>query len=385
MAFKAVPVRSRPRVPIEDLRICGGFFVLYSAKMSESKFNLQQWFEQKDEPLIIAGPCSVESEQQFCETAKALAFIGRVNVLRGGLWKPRTQPNSFEGLGSEGIQIMLKAKQQSGMPIATEVATPQHIEQVLKAGFDAVWIGARTVVNPFSVQELATSLRGCDIPVFIKNPVVADLKLWIGASERFANAGISHMAGIHRGFHSYGESEFRNAPAWDLAIEFSRLTNLPVITDVSHMCGKPELLQATAQKALDLASAGLMIESHICPACALSDAQQQITPDQLKQLIDSLVIRSNADTDCQQQLQLLRSEIDKIDSTLLNELAQRMHISQQIGELKRANNMTVVQMNRWKQILEDHIAHGNSLGLSPEFVAGLFELIHQESIKQQIK
>lgn len=352
--------------------------------MSESKFNLQQWFEQKDGVLIIAGPCSVESEEQFCGTSEALASTGKVNMLRGGLWKPRTQPNSFEGLGSEGIRIMLKARQQTGLPIATEVATPQHIEQVLKAGFDAVWVGARTVVNPFSVQELADSLRGCDIPVFIKNPVVADLKLWIGAFERFANTGITNMAGIHRGFHGYGESEFRNAPSWDLAIAFSRMTNLPVITDISHMCGKPELMPATAQKALDLASVGLMIESHICPACALSDARQQITPDQLRQLIDSLVIRSNADTDCQQQIQLLRSEIDKIDSNLLNELAKRMQVSQQIGELKRASNMTVVQMNRWKQILEDHIARGNSLGLSPEFVSELFELIHQESIKQQM-
>ncbi len=337
----------------------------------------------QDASLILAGPCSVESEEQILATAQALAQIPEVTMLRGGIWKPRTRPDAFEGRGEEGLVWLREAKQEAGLPIATEVATPEHVELALKYDVDALWVGARTVVNPFSVQQLAEALKGVDIPVFIKNPVSPDLQLWIGAFERFQKVGVTKLAAIHRGFSYYKESPYRNAPMWEIPIELSQRLNVPIITDISHICGNRELLQATAQKALDLATDGLMIECHIDPDAALTDAKQQITPEELKALLASLTFRSKQSGIVERDLAGLRSEIDDIDAELLQLLARRMEVSAQIGEYKKQNNVTVVQMDRWKKILADHVATGADLGLSEEMITEIFEAIHQESIERQ--
>ena len=334
-------------------------------------------------PLIIAGPCSVESEEQILATARALAQIPEVTMLRGGIWKPRTRPDAFEGRGEEGLAWLREAKQETGLPIATEVATPAHVELALKYGVDALWIGARTVVNPFSVQQLADVLKGVDIPVFIKNPVSPDLNLWLGAFERFQKAGVKQLAAIHRGFAYYKETPYRNFPMWELPIELTQRLNVPLITDVSHICGNRELLQTTAQKALDLATDGLMIECHINPDEALTDAKQQITPEALKRLLADLTFRSKQTGSVECDLAGLRGEIDDIDSELIQLLARRMEVSDQIGEYKKSHNVTVVQIDRWKKILDDHVATGRDLGLSPELINKVFEAVHQASIERQ--
>ena len=334
-------------------------------------------------PILIAGPCSVESEAQILATAQALAKIPEVKMLRGGIWKPRTRPDAFEGRGEQGLVWLREAKHETGLPTATEVATPEHVELALKYEVDALWIGARTVVNPFSVQQLADALCGTDIPVFIKNPVSPDLNLWLGAFERFQKSGLTQLAAIHRGFAYYKESPYRNFPMWEIPIELTQKLNVPLITDVSHICGNRELLQATAQKALDLATDGLMIECHIHPEAALTDGKQQITPNELKQLLDSLTFRSKQSGNVERDLAGLRVEIDDIDSELLQLLARRMEVSAQIGEYKKRNNVTVVQMDRWKKILADHVATGEEMGLSPLLINKVFEAIHQESIERQ--
>lgn len=334
-------------------------------------------------PIIIAGPCSVESEEQILTTARALAQIPEVKMLRGGIWKPRTRPDAFEGRGEEGLKWLLMAKKETGLPVATEVATPDHLEVALKYGVDAVWVGARTVVNPFSVQQLADALRGVDIPVFIKNPVSPDLNLWMGAFERFQKVGLKHLAAIHRGFSYYKETPYRNFPMWEIPVELKRLLDVPVITDVSHICGCRELLRDTAQKSVDLAFDGLMVECHCDPDRALTDAGQQITPSALKELLASLSPRSKQAMDDDQVLAALRGEIDDIDAELLQLLARRMNVSSQIGEYKKQLGLTVVQMDRWKQILSDHLATGKELGLSPELIEKVFEAIHQSSIQRQ--
>lgn len=333
--------------------------------------------------MIIAGPCSVENEAQILATAYALAQIPEVKMLRGGIWKPRTRPEAFEGRGEEGLKWLCEAKRQTGLPIATEVATPGHVELALKYKVDALWIGARTVVNPFSVQQLADALQGTDISVFIKNPVSPDLNLWIGAFERFQKAGLTRLSAVHRGFSYYKESPYRNFPMWEIPIELTQHLNVPLITDVSHICGNRELLQVTAQKALDLATDGLMIECHINPAEALTDAQQQITPEALKELLSHLTFRSKQAGGVEGELAGLRGEIDDIDAELLQLLARRMEVSSRIGEYKKQNNVAVVQMDRWKQILSDHIAVGGSLGLDQELINVVFEAIHQASIRRQ--
>lgn len=340
-------------------------------------------FTHSDTPVIIAGPCSVESEDQILATAQALAKIPEVKMLRGGIWKPRTRPEAFEGRGEKGLVWLREAKQETGLPTATEVATPEHVELALKYDVDALWIGARTVVNPFSVQQLADALRGTDIPVFIKNPVSPDLNLWLGAFERFQKAGVKHLAAIHRGFAYYKETPYRNYPMWEIPIELTQRLNVPLITDVSHICGNRELLQATAQKALDLASDGLMIECHVNPEAALTDAKQQITPEALKQLLANLTFRSKQTGNVEHDLASLRGEIDDIDDELLQLLARRMEVSAQIGEYKKRNNVAVVQMDRWKKILDDHVATGMDMGLSPELINKVFEAVHQASIERQ--
>ena len=337
----------------------------------------------QDPPLIIAGPCSVESEDQILATAQALSKIPEVTMLRGGIWKPRTRPNAFEGRGEQGLVWLREAKHETDLPIITEVATPEHVELALKYEIDALWVGARTVVNPFSVQQLADALKGVDIPVFIKNPVSPDLKLWIGAFERFQKAGLSQLTAIHRGFSYYKESPYRNTPMWEIPIELTRQLNVPLVTDVSHICGNRELLQSTAQKALDLATDGLMIECHINPDAALTDAKQQITPEALKTLLAGLNFRSKQSCSVERDLAGLRGEIDDIDGELLQLLARRMEVSAQIGEYKKKNNVTVVQMDRWKKILADHVAEGADMGLSPTLINKVFEAIHQASIERQ--
>ncbi len=334
-------------------------------------------------PILIAGPCSVESEEQIITTAQALAEIPEVTMLRGGIWKPRTRPDAFEGRGEEGLVWLHEAKQESGLPTITEVATPAHVELALKYGVDALWIGARTVVNPFSVQQLADALRGTDIPVFIKNPVSPDLRLWVGAFERFQKACLTQLAAIHRGFSYYMESPYRNFPLWEIPIELTRQLGVPLITDVSHICGNRELLLPTAQKALDLATDGLMIECHINPDEALTDARQQITPETLKQLLSSLTFRAKKSGNVEHDLAELRGEIDDIDGEPLQLLARRMEASAQIGEYKKQNNVAVVQMDRWKKILADHIETGHDLGLDEDLVSAVFEAIHQASVERQ--
>ena len=342
------------------------------------------YFCSMKNPLVIAGPCSVESESQILATAQALALIPEINMLRGGIWKPRTRPEAFEGRGEEGLRWLLEAKQATGLSTTTEVATPGHIELALKYEVDALWIGARTVVNPFSVQQLAETLKGIDIPVFIKNPVSPDLNLWIGAFERFQKAGLTQLAGIHRGFSYYKESPYRNYPMWEIPIQLKRILDVPVLTDISHICGNRELLQATAQRSLDLAFDGLMVECHPNPDQALTDANQQITPDMLKRMLDSLIPRSQQASCDDPVLSALRGEIDDIDAELLQLLARRMNVSTQIGEYKKENGLTVVQMERWKKILKNHLETGETLGLSKELVEKVFEAIHQASIKSQL-
>jgi chorismate mutase len=324
----------------------------------------------------------VESEEQILATAHALAEIPEVGMLRGGIWKPRTRPDAFEGRGEEGLVWLREAKRATGLPTATEVASPAHVELALKYEVDALWIGARTVVNPFSVQQLADVLKGVDIPVFIKNPVSPDLNLWLGAFERFQKSGLTQLAAIHRGFAYYKKSPYRNFPMWEIPIELKRLLDVPVITDISHICGSRELLRDTAQKSVDLAFDGLMVECHCDPDSALTDAGQQITPSALSDLLKSLAPRSKQAVD-DPVLAALRSEIDDIDDELLQLLARRMNVSSQIGEYKKQEGLTVVQMDRWKQVLADHLNTGAELGLSEELITKVFEAIHLASIQRQ--
>lgn len=350
-----------------------------------ASFDIRKWFENPKELLVISGPCSVESREQLLETAKGLSEIDRVKVLRGGIWKPRTRPDAFEGIGEKGLELMLEAKQRYGFLTMTEVAVPEHVELALKHGIDILWIGARTVVNPFSVQELASCLKECDIPVFVKNPIAPDVKLWLGAIERLEGAGLKHIGAIHRGFSSYDETPYRNAPLWEIPIELLRLRrDIPVITDISHICGCRELLQEVAQRALDMGTLGFMIETHNDPEHALTDAKQQITPESLKKALNSLVIKKKKiDTD-EAVLQNYRKEIDVIDDELLNLIAKRMNISEKIGNFKKEHKVTVLQMDRWEQVLEDHINKGVNLGLNDESVKDIFEIIHKDSIDRQL-
>jgi len=352
--------------------------------MGES-FDIREWFLNPRDLLVISGPCSVESREQLLATAEGLSKIDRVKVLRGGIWKPRTRPEAFEGIGEEGLKWMQEAKQRYGFMTMTEVAVPEHVELALKYDIDILWVGARTVVNPFSVQDLADCLKGCDIPVFVKNPIAPDVKLWLGAIERFGGAGLRYIGAIHRGFSSIEETSYRNAPLWEIPIELLRLRpDVPIITDVSHICGCRELLQEVAQKALDMGTLGFMIETHNDPDHALTDAKQQITPDSLKNAFNRLIFRKKKiDTD-EMVLQNLRKEIDEIDDELLNLIAKRMNISEKIGDFKKQHKVTVLQMGRWKQILEHHINKGVNLGLNGESVKDIFEIIHKDSIDRQL-
>ena len=334
-------------------------------------------------PIVIAGPCSAESREQVQNTATALAAKG-VKIFRAGIWKPRTKPGGFEGVGAVGLPWLKEVKQVTGMLTATEVATPYHVFEAIKAGIDILWIGARTVANPFAMQELADALRGTDIPVLVKNPVNPDLELWIGALERIYNAGIKKLGVIHRGFSSYEKKLYRNLPLWHIPIELKRrYPNITIFCDPSHIGGKRELVAPIAQQALDLKFEGLIIESHCNPDSALSDAAQQLTPEVLDFTLNMLVIRDNAQTT--ENINILRKQIDEIDEQLLTILAKRMRISKEIGIYKKEHNMPILQSGRYNDILENRANQGQSMNLSPDFVTEIMKSIHEESVKVQME
>lgn len=339
-----------------------------------------------DKPIIISGPCSAETEEQMMATAIQIASLGNIHALRAGIWKPRTRPGQFEGVGNDGLQWLVRAGRETGLPVTTEVANAAHVEACLKSGVDFLWIGARTTVNPFSVQEIADALQGVDIPVLVKNPINPDVNLWIGALERLDKAGVKILGAIHRGFSSFEMSPFRNIPMWDLVIELrTRMPQLDILCDPSHIAGNRELIPFIAQKALDLDMAGLMIESHIRPDSAWSDAQQQLTPSALGVMLDELVVRqpSTENKKFKSSLDTLREEIDKLDDEIMQRLAKRMKISEKIGNYKKDNNVTILLVNRWDEILKSRIAQCKAMGLSEEFTQHLLKLIHNESIQIQ--
>ena len=336
-------------------------------------------------PIIIAGPCSAEREEQVMQTAIALRDQ-QVDMFRAGIWKPRSRPNSFEGIGLRGLQWLGRVKRELGMRVSTEVATARHVEEALKQEIDVLWIGARTTVNPFAVQEIADALRGANVPVMVKNPVNPDLALWIGALERVYNAGITDVAAIHRGFSSYEKSKYRNVPFWQIPIELkSKFRELPLIVDPSHIAGNRELLLPVAQKALDLGYDGVMIETHPDPANALSDAEQQVTPAGLHEILSKLQVRKTTydDQELINRAEKLRLQIDEADQQILRALARRMELVELIGHYKKQNNVQVLQISRWKEIFRSRPAWAKELGMNPEFVAELYRLIHVESIRMQ--
>lgn len=333
-------------------------------------------------PLVIAGPCSAETEEQVMDTARQLAANG-IKILRAGIWKPRTKPGGFEGVGSEGLAWLKKVKQETGMYVSTEVATQKHVYEALKYGIDLLWIGARTTANPFAVQEIAEALQGVDIPVLIKNPVNPDLELWIGAFERLSKVGITKLGAIHRGFSSYDKKIYRNLPQWHIPIELKRrLPDLPLICDPSHIGGKRDLIQPLCQQAMDLSYDGLIIETHCNPDAAWSDASQQVTPDRLKEILGELVIRDAKQTT--EDLSHLRNQIDECDDQLLELLAKRMRVSKEIGTFKKEHNMTVVQTDRYDEILQKRISQAEEMGMDSEFMRVILGAIHEESVRQQI-
>lgn len=337
-------------------------------------------------PMVIAGPCSAESEAQVHETAQALSRGGKTSLLRAGIWKPRTRPGSFQGLGEQALPWLVEAGRANGMPTATEVANARHVELCLEAGVDVLWIGARTTVNPFSVQEIADSLKGVNIPVMVKNPINPDLNLWIGAIERLSMSGITRIMAMHRGFSGLNTGSYRNAPLWEIPIALrAALPDLPIVCDPSHITGDRHQLAAVAQKALDLGMIGLMIETHPRPDEALSDSAQQITPEALTSLIEGLNIRSNTagDPNVERGLAQLRSSIDELDDQLIRLLAKRMEVVSEIGCYKKDNGIMILQIERWKEIMHTRSVLGHGLSLNNELLHQYLELIHTASIRVQ--
>lgn len=337
------------------------------------------------EPLVIAGPCSAETEQQVLDTATQLAANG-IKIFRAGIWKPRTKPGGFEGVGAPGLEWLKKVKQETGMYTATEVATREHVNLTLEAGIDILWIGARTSANPFAMQEIADTLAEAkaDVPVLVKNPVNPDLELWIGALQRIYNAGIRRIGAIHRGFSTYGKHLYRNMPQWHIPIELRlRYPNLPIICDPSHIGGKRELVAPLAQQALDMGFNGLIVESHVTPDCAWSDAAQQITPEILNFILHTLVIRDSHQST--ENLSLLRQQIDHIDNELLEVLGKRMRISREIGQYKKEHRMPVLQAERYNEVIRSRVRLGEEMSMSPEFLKTVLLAIHEESVRQQVE
>ncbi len=334
-------------------------------------------------PLVIAGPCSAETEEQVIETARMLAREG-LHIYRAGLWKPRTKPGGFEGVGERGIPWMQRVKRETGMYTATEVATRQHVETALKGGIDLLWIGARTAANPFAMQEIADALRGVDIPVLVKNPVSPDLELWIGAIERIHNAGIRRLGAIHRGFTSIDKSIYRNHPMWAIPIELHRrLPELPIFCDPSHIGGKRELIAPLSQQAMDIGFDGLIVEAHCSPDSAWSDKAQQVTPDALAYILRNLVIREQTVTT--DSLNELRAQIDKLDDQLLELLVRRMRVSRDIGQYKKEHDMPILQAQRYEELLARRAAQAVELGMDREFMRTVMQAIHEESVRQQME
>ncbi len=356
-----------------------------AAKLELVPLNDWGFFHLPPRPCVIAGPCSAESEEQVMQTARGLKEIG-INVFRAGIWKPRTHPGSFEGVGTEGLKWMQKVKRELGLRVCTEVASEKHVFECIKYGIDMVWIGARTTANPFLVQEIAEALRDTDIPVLIKNPVNPDLDLWIGAFERFNAQGVRKLGAIHRGVSTAEKIRYRNAPQWEMAVELrARYPQLPVFADPSHMAGKREYLAELSQRAMDLGLDGLMVESHCDPSCALSDAAQQLTPEALIAMLQALVVRdaATADEAFNENLSRLRAQIDVLDENLVFTLASRMKVSRQIGELKKAQSVAIVQPGRWDAVLEKVVASAASYGLDEEVVRRIWNAIHEASVAQQ--
>jgi chorismate mutase len=339
-----------------------------------------------DGPLIIAGPCSAESEVQVLSTAHQLARIHDVKIFRAGVWKPRTRPNGFEGVGVEGLVWLQKVKKETGLDTAIEVANSSHVEEALKHNIDYLWIGARTTVNPFSVQEIANTLRGVDIPVLVKNPVNPDINAWMGALERMSQAGIKKLMAVHRGFSTFEKTSYRNAPKWEIPIELKQeMPEIPIISDPSHIGGNRNTIAELSQKAMDLAMDGLMIECHFNPDAALSDATQQITPDSLDEILRNLIIRKPEGNGLngQHTLERLREEMDAADDDLLEAIGKRIRITKELGVYKKSHNMTILQVNRWQYVLEDRLRQAQHLGLDENLIKEIFQILHNQSVKIQ--
>ena len=337
-------------------------------------------------PIIISGPCSAETLEQTLATAQALAASGKVDIFRAGVWKPRTKPGMFEGNGEKALPWLVEVKNATGLPVATEVANAKHVEAALKYGVDLLWIGARTTSNPFSVQEVAEAIGGADVPVLVKNPMNADVELWNGAVERLAARGVKRLGLIHRGFSGYGSSQYRNTPMWHLALEImKRLPELPIFCDPSHICGNCTGLLEVSQQAADLNFNGLMLESHVTPDSAWSDAKQQVTPERLTELLDSVIWRAEGSDSVAYQTSLdeLRGVIDRLDDEILKLLSRRMEAAEGIGRIKRENNVMILQASRWNQVVERVLARSEELGLSQDFLKIILEAIHIESINKQ--
>ena len=355
--------------------------------LNKHLLDISTWLRFDRIPWVIAGPCSAESEQQVISTAREVAKSANVKVFRAGIWKPRTRPDSFEGVGKIGLAWLKKVKAETSLLTTTEVANAKHIELCLENNVDILWIGARTTVNPFVVQEIANALKGVDIPILVKNPINAELGLWLGAIERLYNAGIKKLAAIHRGFSTYIKMDYRNLPNWQIPIELKRLLpNLPLICDPSHIAGNRDLIEPISQMALDFGIKGLMIETHINPEKALSDSKQQITPQVLIELLDRLRARHTefADKQLKKRIARLRAAITQVDSRIIQDLAERMNWVEEIGKLKQQHNISVLQLNRWESLLEDHIAKAQQTGLDGEFIKAIFELIHAQAVKKQL-
>ena len=342
--------------------------------------------KENGQPIIIAGPCSAETEEQVMETAHLLAEQN-IDLYRAGIWKPRTRPNSFEGVGKDGLKWLKRVKKETGLKVTTEVANREHVFEALKHEIDVLWLGARTTVNPFAVQEIADALEGVDIPVMVKNPINPDLKLWIGGIERIYGAGITRIAAIHRGFSSFGNTTYRNEPRWQLPIELkSQFPDLKIICDNSHICGRRDILGEVAQQSFNLNFDGIMTEVHPRPDEAWSDAAQQITPVVFKELVDNLKITNPEikDGELLETIEQLRARIDVLDDSLLQMLGDRMKLSESIGEYKKRNNISILQPTRWNEILQDAVTKGGQQGLSEQFIAQILKAIHQESINHQM-
>jgi len=343
----------------------------------------KNWLKNGQKPVIIAGPCSAETEEQLIETVQQIQAETNIDFIRAGIWKPRTRPGTFEGVGEEGLQWLVNAKKETGIPVTVEVANTKHVEACLKMGIDVLWLGARTTVNPFAVQEIADALKGVDIPVMVKNPINPDLSLWMGAIERLEKVGIDKIAAIHRGFSNYGEKKYRNSPIWQIPIDFKiKLPKIPMIVDPSHICGNRTLLAAVAQKAMDLDYDGVMIETHRSPDDAWSDAKQQVTPKVLKSILENLVIRTSKSKDIH-DLDDLRANITQIDEQIWNLLSERMGIAKNIGQYKKDNGITILQKDRWAEIVQKANEKAAELGLSNKFMSTVMKAVHEESIEIQ--